>query len=89
MELKEAILLLKKHNEWRRDLPHDLGDGKEMVNPKKLGIAIDKVVSEFENLFISDVVGRSEQLKCNHDPMQIETGSIVCRKIGCGKVLYK
>jgi len=56
MELKEAIQLLKSHNEWRREDREQAGHGLKMTDPKKLGIAIDKVVSEFENLFISGVV---------------------------------
>tara|TARA_R110000772_G_scaffold35637_9_gene85851 strand:+ start:3204 stop:3524 length:321 start_codon:yes stop_codon:yes gene_type:complete len=55
MELKEAIQLLKSHNEWRREDREQIGHGLKMTDPKKLGIAIDKVVSEFENLFISGV----------------------------------
>lgn len=56
MELKEAIQLLKSHNEWRREEREQIGQGLKMTDPKKLGIAIDTVVSEFENLFISGVV---------------------------------
>jgi hypothetical protein len=52
MEIKEAIQVLKDHNEWRRGEDETL----QMTDPKKLGIAIDTVVNEFENLFISGVV---------------------------------
>ena len=51
MEIKEAIKVLKHHNVWRK------GDDENaiMTNPKRLGVAIDVVVNEFENLFISGV----------------------------------
>lgn len=43
MELKEAVRILEYHNEWRRD--NSLTpDQMPMVNPTKLGIAIDTVV---------------------------------------------
>ena len=45
MEIDEAIKLLKQHNAWRRD---NTGDA-EPVQPKKLGIAIDVIVSHFES----------------------------------------
>lgn len=61
MELKEAIQQLKTLNEWRR-FDGKIEDSPEMPNPKKTGIAIDKVVSEFENLFISGVSNRREML---------------------------
>lgn len=52
MKLTESIQVLKNHNKWRRGEDDTL----EMTDPKKLGIAIDTVVNEFENLFISGVV---------------------------------
>tara|TARA_R110000803_G_C11778573_1_gene296291 strand:+ start:60 stop:311 length:252 start_codon:yes stop_codon:yes gene_type:complete len=54
MEIKEAIQVLKDHNVWRR-YDGEIGEEPKMTNPKRLGIAIDKVISEFENLFISGV----------------------------------
>jgi hypothetical protein len=44
MEIKGAIQILKKHNRWRR------GEDENgiMVEPKKLGIAIDTIVNDFE-----------------------------------------
>ncbi|WP_431471923.1 hypothetical protein I5168_11990 [Nonlabens sp. SCSIO 43208] len=51
MEIKEAIQVLKDHNLWRKGKDETI----QMTNPKKLGIAIDTVVNEFENLFISGV----------------------------------
>jgi len=38
MQLKEAIEILQKHNEWRR------GSEIEPTDPKLLGIAIDTVI---------------------------------------------
>ena len=43
MKLKEAIQILKDLNEWRRG-----SDVKEMPDPKKIGIAIDVVINEYE-----------------------------------------
>ena len=44
MTIKEAIKTLKRHNLWRRD---DLGI-YEQTDPKKLGMAIDKIIKYFE-----------------------------------------
>lgn len=43
MELQQAVHILKKHNEWRR------GSDIEMIQPSKIGIAIDVIVEAFEN----------------------------------------
>lgn len=42
MNLKEAIEILKTHNQWRR------GALIEQASPKELGIAIDIIVNNFE-----------------------------------------
>jgi len=52
MKLKEAIQILKEHNEWRRfegtsDAPIELYP--KMAQPRELGIAIDTVVNHFES----------------------------------------
>ena len=51
MKLKQAIQILKDHNEWRRynsiDLPKT--SDPKMAHPRDLGIAIDIVVSHFES----------------------------------------
>lgn len=52
MEIKEAIQVLKDHNIWRRCEDEKL----KMTDPKKLGIAIDTVVNEFENYFLYAVL---------------------------------
>lgn len=39
---EQAIQVLEKHNEWRRG-----GEG-EMINPKKIGIAIDLILSDLK-----------------------------------------
>lgn len=44
MTLKEAIQILKTHNEWRR------GADVSMPSIKDLGLAIDLIVSEFDKL---------------------------------------
>ena len=46
MELKQAITILKLHNEWRRY--NGFSITSNMQNPKEIGIAIDTVVSHFE-----------------------------------------
>jgi hypothetical protein len=63
MEVKKAIQVLKDHNIWRR-FDDENSKSPEMTDPKKLGIAIDKVVSEFENLFLSGVVVAKQTLDC-------------------------
>lgn len=55
MNLQKAIQLLKDHNEWRREDRQQISHRLKMTDPKKLGVAIDIVVNEFENLFISGV----------------------------------
>ena len=60
MKLKEAIQLLKEHNLWRR-YDGKIGEGPKMIEPEKLGIAIDKVVNKFENSCIYSV---SEMFYC-------------------------
>jgi hypothetical protein len=51
MKIKQAIQILKDHNEWRRfnsiDLPKT--SDPKMAHPRDLGIAIDIVVSHFES----------------------------------------
>ena len=42
MELKQAVQILKEHNEWRRDNTSLIP--QPMISPKDLGIAIDVVV---------------------------------------------
>jgi hypothetical protein len=50
MKIKQAIQILKDHNEWRRfnsiDLPKT--SDPKMAHPRELGIAIDTVVKHFE-----------------------------------------
>jgi hypothetical protein len=50
MKIKQAIQILKEHNEWRRfnsiDLPKT--SDPKMAHPRELGIAIDTVVKHFE-----------------------------------------
>jgi hypothetical protein len=48
MKLKQAIQILKDHNVWRR-FDGETTFHTNMVNPRDLGIAIDTVVSYFEN----------------------------------------
>ena len=62
MKIKQAIQILKDHNEWRRfnsiDLPKT--SDPKMAHPRELGIAIDTVVNKFENICIY----RSTEKKC-------------------------
>lgn len=39
MTLKQAIKIVETHNEWRRD--NNVPSKTRMVDPKKLGIALD------------------------------------------------
>lgn len=48
MHLKEAIQVLKSHNEWRR-YDGEIDKTPEMQNPKEIGVAIDKVLETFKN----------------------------------------
>lgn len=58
MNIEKAIDILDIHNKWRRD-----HEGKyEMTNQKKLGEAIDTVVSEFKDLQLSDVIPLLERI---------------------------
>ncbi len=45
MTIDEAIKILEAHNQWRR------GDETSMEHPVKIGMAIDKVVSELQYIF--------------------------------------
>lgn len=47
MKVKEAVTILETHNKWRRntEVPNTI----VMVDPEKLGIAIDTVVSKLKN----------------------------------------
>ena len=44
MELKQAIQILKTHNEWRR-YDGKIEDTPKMQSQKEIGIAIDKIVN--------------------------------------------
>lgn len=46
MKIKEAIEILENHNKWRRDssFPPKI----DMVEPKKLGVAIDVIIKHFK-----------------------------------------
>ena len=44
MELKEAIEILKRHNEWRRG-----SDKYPLDNPTRIGIAIDTILEALNN----------------------------------------
>jgi len=50
MNKKEATEILRHHNEWRR-YDGEVGKGPEMTDPKKLGEAIDMVVSAMEEAY--------------------------------------
>ena len=50
MKLKEAIEILKYHNSWRRS------ERGQMIDPKLIGIAIDKVLSDVKNADKEDIL---------------------------------
>lgn len=43
------------------------------------------LIEDFEQLTIPDVVGQSEQLKCDHQPKKYNKKHTSCKK--CGKIL--
>lgn len=47
MKIKEALKILKHHNDWRRN---NSDIDMEMVNPKLLGKAIDTVITFTEKV---------------------------------------
>ena len=46
MTVEEAVYILKKHNEWRRETKYP--SKAEMISPKIVGIAIDTIVEHNE-----------------------------------------
>lgn len=53
MKAQEAVMILRKHNEWRRyDGP--IGEGPQMTDPKILGEAIDTVCDTLEQIINQD-----------------------------------
>lgn len=82
MKLKEAIQILKDHNEWRRfnsiDLPKT--SDPKMAHPRELGIAIDTVVKHFE----------TQNIVNNCEGCGIETEAEHCEVCECkGNEAYK
>lgn len=69
MKTKEAIMLLEKHNKWRR------GDDSVIQSaPRKLGVAIDVVVGEFNQReeIKSDAVEFAMWLAMNYADVHID-----------------
>ena len=53
MNLKKAISVLRKHNEWRRTPAHIPEDARQaMGDPREIGIAIDVLCDEAERLLM-------------------------------------
>lgn len=53
MKAQEAVMILRKHNEWRRyDGP--IEEGPQMTDPKILGEAIDTVCDTLERIISQD-----------------------------------
>lgn len=73
MEIKEAIEILRSHNEWRRGAP------VLMETPAKLGEAIDTVV-QFHSVHVKEVVGRLNEAFL---PQNVECDGGAC--MGCWK----
>ena len=82
MELQTAIEILEYHQEWR------LGKIEDMIHePKKLTEALDIVLSEVKKFRLGAVVGRSEQLKCEHKGRRTATELVeYCED--CKKILF-
>lgn len=49
MKAQEAVMILRKHNEWRR-YDGQIGEGPQMTDPKILGEAIDTVCDFLEGI---------------------------------------
>ena len=82
MKIKQAIQILKDHNEWRRfnsiDLPKT--SDPKMAHPRELGIAIDTVVKHFE----------TQNIVNNCEGCGIETEAEHCEVCECkGNEAYK
>ena len=58
MTTEKALDILERHNLWRRG-----ADYVDATDPRLLGMALDKAI---EVLRLSNVVGQSEQLVCDH-----------------------
>jgi hypothetical protein len=58
MTTEKALDILERHNLWRRG-----ADYVDATDPRMLGMALDKAI---EVLRLSNVVGPSEQLVCDH-----------------------
>ena len=50
MDLKQTIKVLEEHNKWRRD--NNVPAKTKMVDPKVLGMAIDRAIEELNKLLI-------------------------------------
>ena len=85
MKIKQAIQILKDHNEWRRfdgvsDLP--IESYPSMSAPRDLGIAIDIVVSHFES--------KKTDNNCEGCGIEIEDKAEHCEVCECkGNEAYK
>ena len=64
MTLKQAIRIVENHNKWRRD--NNVPSKTKMVEPKKLGVALDVLL----------IVAKDYYKIYNMDRVQIEPKSI-------------
>ena len=75
MTLQESIEILRKHNEWRRK-----EEGSEMLDPVKLGQAIDMAIEVLSGISIpSDLNDAAEKfanrgISSNSDPFEETIG---------------
>ena len=56
MNLKQTIKVLEEHNRWRRD--NNVPAKTKMVDPKILGMALDRAIEELNKLLIPNVISR-------------------------------
>lgn len=64
MELKTAIEILERHQEWRRD--QNVPAKTQMQKPIEIGKAIDYVIKELKKLREVDIVGQTDQPVCDY-----------------------
>lgn len=57
MDLKQTIKVLEEHNRWRRD--NNVPAKTKMVDPKILGMALDRAIEELNKLLIPNVSHRN------------------------------
>jgi len=67
MNLKQTIKVLEEHNRWRRD--NNVPAKTKMVEPKVLGMALDRAIEELNKLLIPDKMNKNvEESRFKQNP---------------------